>query len=213
MAKLDVNIWMPLYIGDFLRDTTGLDTEMIAEYILLYVAIWTKAGPLPDDNERLARICRMTTERFIETREELSSLFDVRDGGWSHDDLLAERAKWVETRRKKKAESSWPSGRQRDVGQEKEIRDKPSRISRRRVIHHKSIRGRRVIGGLVTMPGIRHAFNSYYVCCSTRIPTALPYLYHPYVCNGEGDGYATGIRQVCQSNATGMPFTITCTFT
>ena len=94
---------MPLYIGDFLRDTTGLDTEMIAEYILLYVAIWTKAGPLPDDNERLARICRMTTERFIETREELSSLFDVRDGGWSHDDLLAERAKWVETRRKKKA--------------------------------------------------------------------------------------------------------------
>ena len=56
MAKLDVNIWMPLYIGDFLRDTTGLDAEMIGEYLLLYIAIWSKAGPLPNDNQKLARI-------------------------------------------------------------------------------------------------------------------------------------------------------------
>ena len=65
MAKLDVNIWMPLYIGDFLRDTTGLDAEMIGEYLLLYMAIWSKSGPLPNDNQKLARIFRMTTERFI----------------------------------------------------------------------------------------------------------------------------------------------------
>ena len=101
MAKLDVNIWMPLYIGDFLRDTTGLDAEMIGEYLLLYIAIWSKAGPLPDDDEKLARICRITTDRFLEAREELTPLFDVRDGEWTHDDLLAERAKWVEARRKK----------------------------------------------------------------------------------------------------------------
>ena len=101
MAKLDVNIWMPLYIGDFLFDTTGLDAEMIGEYLLLYIAIWSKAGPLPNDNQKLARICRMTTERFIETREEQSSLFDVQDDEWTHHDLLAERAKWVEARRKK----------------------------------------------------------------------------------------------------------------
>ena len=101
MAKLDVNIWMPLYIGDFLRDTTGLDAEMIGEYLLLYLAIWSKDGPLPDNNEKLARICRTTPERFSEIREELLSLFDVHDGDWTHDDLLAERAKWVEARRRK----------------------------------------------------------------------------------------------------------------
>ena len=122
MAKLDVNIWMPLYIGDFLRDTTGLDAEMIGEYLLLYIAIWSKAGPLPNDNQKLARICRMTTERFIETREELSSLFDALDDVWTHHDLLAERAKWVEARRKK-SEANRKNANKRWHGTEENPKD------------------------------------------------------------------------------------------
>ena len=127
MAKLDVNIWMPLYIGDFLRDTTGLDAEMIGEYLLLYIAIWSKAGPLPNDNQKLARICRMTTERFIETREELSSLFDAQDDEWTHHDLLAERAKWVEARRKK-SEANRKNANKRWHGTEENPKDKSGQL-------------------------------------------------------------------------------------
>lgn len=101
MAKFDVNIWMPLYIGDFMRDTAGMETEMIGAVVLLYLRIWSKDGPLPDNNEKLGRICQMPSDRFAEIREEISFLFDVNDGDWTHNELLAERAKWVETRRKK----------------------------------------------------------------------------------------------------------------
>ncbi len=101
MAKSDVNIWMPLYIGDFLRDTAGMDAEMIGAVVLLYLRIWSKAGPLSDSNEKLARICQMPTDRFAEIREEISFLFDVQDGDWTHHDLLTERTKWAEARRRK----------------------------------------------------------------------------------------------------------------
>ncbi len=101
MAKSDVNIWMPLYIGDLLRDTAGMTTEMIGAVVLLYVRIWSKGSSLPDNNEKLARICQMPTERFAEIREDISFLFDVQDGDWTHHDLLVERAKWVEARRRK----------------------------------------------------------------------------------------------------------------
>jgi len=43
----------------------------------------------------------MPSERFAEIREEISFLFDVQDGNWTHHDLLVERAKWVEARRNK----------------------------------------------------------------------------------------------------------------
>ena len=101
MAKLDVNIWMPLYIGDLMRDTAGMDAEMIGSVVLLYLRIWSKDGPLPDNNEKLGRICQMPADRFAEIREEISFLFDVKDGEWTHDFLLAERAKWVAARRRK----------------------------------------------------------------------------------------------------------------
>lgn len=101
MAKSDVNIWMPLYIGDLLRDTAGMTTEMIGAVVLLYVRIWSKGSSLPDNNEKLGRICQMPTERFADIREEISILFDVQDGHWTHDDLLVEHTKWVGARIRK----------------------------------------------------------------------------------------------------------------
>ena len=98
---MDVNIWMPLYIGDLLRDTAGMTTEMIGAVVLLYIRIWSKGGSLPDNNETLARICQMPTERFAEIREEISFLFDIQDDHWTHHDLLVEHGKWVEARIRK----------------------------------------------------------------------------------------------------------------
>jgi len=122
MAKLDVNIWMPLYIGDLLRDTAGMTTEMIGAVVLLYVRIWSKGSSLPDNNEKLARICQMPTERFAEIREEISILFDVQDGYWTHHNLLVEHDKWVEARIRK-SEAARVAANKRWDGEKKSEKD------------------------------------------------------------------------------------------
>lgn len=101
MSQKNINIWMPLYIGDFLRDTAGMTTESIGAVVLLYLAIWSKGGPLPDDNQTLAIICHMPADRFAQIRDNLSELFEIEDAHWTRRELLVEHAKWKEQRRRK----------------------------------------------------------------------------------------------------------------
>jgi len=124
MAKFDVNIWMPLYIGDLMRDTAGMTAEMIGSVVLLYLRIWSKDGPLPDNNEKLGRICQMSADRFEEIRDEISSLFDLKDGDWTHNDLLAERTKWVDARIRK-SEAAKTAANLRWDKEKKSVKDQP----------------------------------------------------------------------------------------
>jgi len=61
MSKHDV--FMPLMIGDFLRDTMRLDTEQQGMYLLLLIEYWSK-GPLPDDPRILQKICKISGHIF-----------------------------------------------------------------------------------------------------------------------------------------------------
>lgn len=56
MAKLP---YMPFYVGDYLADTQHLSTVEHGAYLLLIMAYWRHGGPLPDDDERLARTVRL----------------------------------------------------------------------------------------------------------------------------------------------------------
>lgn len=62
MSALDT--WMPLYIGDFERDTADLSMEQQGCYLALLRRYWV-SGPLPDDDGRLALICKMTRTHFV----------------------------------------------------------------------------------------------------------------------------------------------------
>ena len=48
-------IWMPLYVGDYLRDTRDLSTLQHGAYLLLIMHYY-KRRSLPDDEKELARI-------------------------------------------------------------------------------------------------------------------------------------------------------------
>lgn len=79
MAKVD--IWMPIYIGDYLGDTTELSGPEHGAYLLLLMHYWMKHGEIGCDIERLARACRSDVEtcRFI-----LGSYFTLEEGNYKN---------------------------------------------------------------------------------------------------------------------------------
>lgn len=79
---------MPLYIADYLADTGHLRTIEHGAYILLIMHYWQHGG-LPDSDDLLARICRMTARDWSRCRDALAGLFSH---GWHHKRIDAELA-------------------------------------------------------------------------------------------------------------------------
>jgi uncharacterized protein YdaU (DUF1376 family) len=77
-------IWMPCYITDYLRDTTRLTTEGHGAYLLLIFDYWVQGQPLPDDDEQLAAITRMSLPKWKRLRPTLAQFFQIGDGVWRH---------------------------------------------------------------------------------------------------------------------------------
>ena len=94
MAKGKADIWMPLYIGDYLADTMHLTTEQHGAYLLLIMAYWKNGGPLPSNPQSMAAICRMSVDAWSNAQEVLSGFFEVNteSGLWSHERIEREMA-------------------------------------------------------------------------------------------------------------------------
>ncbi len=110
MSKTD--IWMPLYIADYLADTTRLTAEQHGAYLLLIMDYW-RNGPLPDDDAALANITRLSSPAWKKHRPTIARLFQVAEGEWRHkriDEELHEagaNAKKNAERAKKAAAVRW----------------------------------------------------------------------------------------------------------
>lgn len=96
-AKPDT--WMPLVIGDYLKDTGRLTTEQHGAYLLLIMDYWVE-GPPRDDDEDLAAITRLDARSWKKTRAKLQAFFYIEDGRWRHKRVDAELADWTERKRK-----------------------------------------------------------------------------------------------------------------
>lgn len=99
---------MPLWVGDYRADTTGLNAEEHGAYLLLIMHYWTN-GPPPDDDKRLSRIAVSTMTRWKKLRPILSPFFKISRGVWRHDRIEVEiaRAERFSERAKAGANARW----------------------------------------------------------------------------------------------------------
>lgn len=80
-AKTDV--WMPLYVADYLADTSRLTTLQHGAYMLLIMDYW-RNGSLPDDDFVLAQVTRMQGDAWSTARSVLVRFFSIENGVWVH---------------------------------------------------------------------------------------------------------------------------------
>jgi uncharacterized protein YdaU (DUF1376 family) len=88
LGKTD--IWMPVFIGDYLADTMHLSTEQHGAYLLLLFHLWRR-GTLQDDDGALAQITGLSRSAWNQARPVLAEFFQVQDGLWRHGRVERER--------------------------------------------------------------------------------------------------------------------------
>lgn len=91
MAK-KLDTWMPLYIGDYLADTSRLTTEQHGAYLLLLMDYW-RNGPPPDDEEVLASITKLSVAQWRKHASAIGRLFTSTAGNWVQKRADSERQK------------------------------------------------------------------------------------------------------------------------
>lgn len=83
-------LWMPLYVGDYLRDTGHLTTLEHGAYLLLIMHAWTHDGELPDDDLRLRAIAHLDARDWRRCRDSVRSFFYSASGRLRHKRVDAE---------------------------------------------------------------------------------------------------------------------------
>ncbi len=77
------DLWMPLYFGAYLTDTMHLTTEQHWAYLLLLMACWKRGGYLPDDDEQLGAIAKMSPSRWSKARSVIAPFWQITGRGWT----------------------------------------------------------------------------------------------------------------------------------
>ncbi|HGT3973325.1 TPA: DUF1376 domain-containing protein [Escherichia coli] len=87
--------YMQLYIADYLADTMHLSAEEHGAYLLLMFNYWQTGKPIPKN--RLAKIARLTNERWADVEPSLREFFHDNGDEWVHlrieEDLASVREK------------------------------------------------------------------------------------------------------------------------
>ena len=90
---------MPLYIGDYLADTSRLTTEQHGAYLLLLMDYW-RSGRLPDNDQVLAQIAKLSPDAWSNARAMLEQFFSIEEGYWVHGRVEKELAQSLENKAK-----------------------------------------------------------------------------------------------------------------
>jgi len=114
-----VDIFIPIYIGDYLKDTTCLTTEEHGAYLLLIFHYW-QHGSIPANDSKLARITRLFPDAWSIAKESVLGYFDKKGDSYTHtridkELLRAKKNKAVNVSRAKAAASKRWEGHKKDA--------------------------------------------------------------------------------------------------
>lgn len=76
--------YMQFFPADYLADTVFLSLAEHGAYTLLILNYWQKGGPLPNDDDKLSRVIRVTLKEWLKVRPAVSSFFDIDKDVWRH---------------------------------------------------------------------------------------------------------------------------------
>jgi uncharacterized protein YdaU (DUF1376 family) len=163
--------WMPLYVGDYLRDTRDLNTLQHGAYLLLIMHYW-QHDALPGDDARLAAITGLSIAQWRRIREPVQAKFS---DGWRHKRIEAEIAKTDRALLQRRAAGrtgGLKSGMARAVAQGEAIiraEEEGKRALRRRPSGPAAIGA---AGGKHPRTNHNHRFESSFAACAS--PSGAP---------------------------------------
>ncbi len=130
MSNTHPDAFMPLWIADYLADTTHLTCEQHGAYFLLLMTYWRRGGHMPADNACLAAITKLSPQKWRTMRVVMEKFFREDGGQWKNKRADAEILKASKLKKdkaaagKKGAEKRW-SGHSSAIDQPSENTEKP----------------------------------------------------------------------------------------
>lgn len=103
------DVWMPLFIGDYLADTQRLTTLQHGAYLLLIIDYW-RNGPPPNDDAVLAQITRLKAAEWRKNSAVIRGFFALVDGKLVHGRIEAERLNAAENQARRTAKAKTAAG-------------------------------------------------------------------------------------------------------
>lgn len=98
--------WVPIHINDFMSATAHLTFDERAAYLFLLMHYWRRHKPLPNDDEKLARILQISLERWQSISDEVLIFFEPTDGVLTNKRMDQELQKAVKVSEKRRANGS-----------------------------------------------------------------------------------------------------------
>lgn len=138
MNNNNLTIWMPLYVGDYLRDTRHFNVQEHGAYMLLLMAHWVRGEDgIPNSNKRLAFMASCTPAQWAKIRPTLEPLFTVSDAAWRHPRLMVEIEKRAQksAAARKNALKRWHNTKQENTDDRPHTPPKQQRTSMQSVTH------------------------------------------------------------------------------
>jgi uncharacterized protein YdaU (DUF1376 family) len=84
---------MPIYIGDYISSTTHLTAEQHGAYLMMMMTAWKMGGILPNDDDQLMAITKLSPERWEKSKSILFAFFLVSEMGLIQERLFNELSK------------------------------------------------------------------------------------------------------------------------
>lgn len=115
MGRERPDIWLPLNVGDYLRDTMHLTCAQHGAYLMLIMHYWMKGQPLPDDDRILAAVTKNSLQVWRKISPTLRDFFHVENGFWHHKRIDRDMAEAAELKRKNRERTAAATAARRAV--------------------------------------------------------------------------------------------------